>query len=190
MSHVFSSQDLFIRTYVLTPWIQIINWPTWARVSWVQGLFTPGVYNICLRVPRVAYTTSCQMVTAWKWSIRYLSLPRWIATELNLSSERVRNYEFLKELTMLWRQNLVNPRDTPILAFLAQFKTMVDSMKALRYLNIGNYTGHAASSRTLIEDQYNKQTLQRLFRDITINFRMMTSTRLRKTRVLYSKKDG
>ena len=46
---------------------------------------------------------------------------------------------------------------------------MIDSMKTLKYLNIGNYTGHAASSHMLISGQHNKQTLQRLFRELTIS---------------------
>ena len=44
----------------------------------------------------------------------YLSLPKQIATELNLTSERVRNFEYLEELPLLWRQNVVNPRDAYI----------------------------------------------------------------------------
>ena len=94
--------------------------------------------------------------------MRYLSLLKRVATELNLSSERVRNYKYLEDLTLLWRRGVVNPRDTPILAFLAQFKTTVDSMSALRYLNIGNYTN-------VDIDQISKHTLERLFRHITIN---------------------
>ena len=96
--------------------------------------------------------------------MRYLSLPKRVATELNLSSDQVRNYEYLEDLTTLWRRNIVNPRDTPMLAILAQFKTTVDSISTLRYLNIGNYTGHV-----LDNDQHSKHTLQRLFQHITIN---------------------
>ena len=50
------------------------------------------------------------------------------------------------------------------LAILAQFKTTVDSMSALKYLNIGNYTGNVLDT-----DQNSKHTLQRLFRHIIIN---------------------
>ena len=94
--------------------------------------------------------------------MRYLSLLKRVATELNLSSERVRNYKYLEDLTLLWRRGVVNPKDTPILAILAQFKTTVDSMSALRYLNIGNYTD-------VNIDQISKHALERLFRHITIN---------------------
>ena len=58
----------------------------------------------------------------------------------------------------------MNPRDTPTLAILAQFKTIVDSMSALKYLNIGNHSGHMLSDK-----QYDKQTLQRLFQQLTVN---------------------
>ena len=51
-----------------------------------------------------------------------------------------------------------------ILAIIAQFKTTVDSMSALRYLNIGNYSGNS-----LDDDPVTKHTLQRLFHHITIN---------------------
>ena len=52
----------------------------------------------------------------------------------------------------------------PILAIVAQFKTTVDSMSALRYLNIGNYSGNSLDT-----DPVTKTTLQRLFHHITIN---------------------
>ena len=74
------------------------------------------------------------------------------------------NFEYLEDLTLLWRRNVVNPRDTPVLAILAQFKTTVDSMSTLKYLNIGNYASHI-----LDIDQNSKHTLQRLFHHITIN---------------------
>ena len=96
------------------------------------------------------------MAITWSDTMRYLLLPKRVATELNLSCERVRNYEYLEDLTLLWRRGVVNPRDTPILAILAQFKTTVYSMSALRYLNVGNYTN-------IDIDQISKHTLQRLF---------------------------
>ena len=96
--------------------------------------------------------------------MRYLSLPKRIATELNLASNRVRYFQYLEDLTLLWRQDVINPRDTPLLAIIAQFKTTVDSMSSLRYLNIGNY-----ASNTMDNDLLTKSTLQRLFHHITIN---------------------
>ena len=96
--------------------------------------------------------------------MRYLLLPKRIATELSLASERVRYFQYLEELPLLWRQDVINPRDTPILAIIAQFKTTVDSMSALKYLNIGNYSGNSLDT-----DLVTKSTLQRLFHHITIN---------------------
>ena len=105
-----------------------------------------------------------ELAATWSESMRYLSLPKRIATDLNLASERVRYFQYLEELPLLWRQNVINPRDTPILAIIAQFKTTVDSMSALKYLNIGNYSGNSLDT-----DLVTKSTLQRLFHHITIN---------------------
>ena len=84
--------------------------------------------------------------------------------ELNLSSHVIRNYGHLEDITQLWRTNVINPRETPGLAILAQFKTTVDSMTALKYLNIGKYNGEVHGI-----DENIKYTLQRLFRHIVIN---------------------
>ena len=105
-----------------------------------------------------------ELATTWSESMRYLSLPKRIATELNLASDRVRYFQYLEDLTLLWRRDVINPRDTPILAIIAQFKTTVDSMSSLRYLNIGNYANNVEES-----DSLTKSTLQRLFHHITIN---------------------
>ena len=70
----------------------------------------------------------------------------------------------MEDLTQLWRKGIINPRETPGLAILAQCKTTVDSMSALKYLNIGKYAGELPSI-----DQNSKYNLQRLFRHIVIN---------------------
>ena len=96
--------------------------------------------------------------------MRYLSLPKKVATELGLSLEAIKNYEYLEDLTQLWRRGIVNPRETPMLAILAQFKTTIDSMPALKYLNIGEY------AEDVIDAERNyKHTLQRLFKNVVIN---------------------
>ena len=105
-----------------------------------------------------------EIAATWRETMRYLSLPKRIATELNLNGERVTNFQYLEELPLLWRRDVINPRDTPILAILAQFKTTVDSMSSLRYMNIGNYSGNSFD-----DDPITKHTLQRLFKHITIN---------------------
>ena len=105
-----------------------------------------------------------EIAATWRETMRYLSLPKRIATELNLNGERVTNFQYLEELPLLWRRDVINPRDTPILAILAQFKTTVDSMSTLRYMNIGNYSGNSFD-----DDPITKHTLQRLFKHITIN---------------------
>ena len=43
--------------YVLSPWAQIVNWPKWARVSWVQGL-SQEVVEIFVYVYHVLHTPS------------------------------------------------------------------------------------------------------------------------------------
>ena len=96
--------------------------------------------------------------------MRYLSLPKKIATELGLASQAIRNYGYLEDLTQLWRQGIINPRETPTLAILAQFKTTVDSMSALKYLNVGEY-----AEEVIDADKNYKNTLQRLFRHVVIN---------------------
>ena len=54
-----------------------------------------------------------EMATAYKGSMRYLSLPKRVATELNLSSNVIKDYEYLEDLTQLWRRGIINPRETP-----------------------------------------------------------------------------
>ena len=156
----------YICTYLATT-IEKINLATErVRDSDVRALTSqcPNITFLNLTETLVSFDVFYELATTLNESMRYLSLPKRVATELNLSCKRVRNYEYLKDLTLLWRQNVVNPRDTPILAILAQFKTTVSSMSALKYLNIGNYTGSA-----LDINQISKHTLQRLFRHIIIN---------------------
>ena len=156
----------YICTY-LTSTIEKINLGTErVRDSDVRALINhcPNITFLNLTETLVTLEVFHELATAWGESMRYLSLPKRIATELNLDSERVRYFQYLEELPLLWRQNVVNPRDTPILAIVAQFKTTVDSMSALRYLNIGNYSG-----KSLDTNPITKNTLQRLFHHITIN---------------------
>ena len=54
------------------PWAKIVNWPEWAASAESKVIYKRGVYNICLRVPRVAYTTSCSSLLCslrFTWSI-------------------------------------------------------------------------------------------------------------------------
>ena len=157
---------VYICTY-LTSTIEKINLGT--EQVWdsdIRALINhcPNITFLNLTETLVTLEVFHELATAWGESMRYLSLPKRIATELNLDSERVRYFQYLEELPLLWRQNVVNPRDTPILAIVAQFKTTVDSMSALRYLNIGNYSG-----KSLDTNPITKNTLQRLFHHITIN---------------------
>ena len=144
----------YICTYLATT-IKKVNLATErVRDSDVRALTfqCPNINFLNLTETLVTFDVFYELAATWNGSMRYLSLPKRVTTELNLSCERVRNYEYL------WRQNVVNPRDTPVLAILAQFKTTVDSMSALKYLNIGNYTGSVLDT-----DQNSKHTLQRLF---------------------------
>jgi hypothetical protein len=96
--------------------------------------------------------------------MRYLSLPKKIAKELGLSLEAIKNFQYLEDLTQMWKRGIVNPREAPALAILAQFKTTIDSMPALKYLNMGKY------AEDVIDEERNyKHTLKRLFRNVTIN---------------------
>ena len=97
----------------------------------------------------------------------FLCLPHGIATHLELPSEHIANYINLENLTNLWLRNIVNSNDTPTLATLAKFQTMVDSMNKLRYLNIGNQSG--MMPQNLFGVQHHTTALQRLFRHLTIN---------------------
>ena len=154
----------YICTY-LAPTIEKVNLASErVRDSDIRALISqcPRITYLNLAETLVTFEVFYEMAITWNDTMRYLSLPKRIATELNLPSERVRNYEYLEDLTLLWRRGVVNPRDTPILAILAQFKTTVDAMSALRYLNIGNYAD-------VDIDQVSKHALQRLFRHITIN---------------------
>ena len=150
----------------LTSTVEKINLATeQVRESDVRALTNtcPNITFLNLTETLVTLDVFQEMATTWSESMRYLSLPKRIA-ELNLASERVRYFQYLEDLPLLWRQGVINPRDTPILAIIAQFKTTVDSMSALKYLNIGNYSGNSLDT-----DLVTKSTLQRLFHHITIN---------------------
>ena len=124
----------------------------------------PNITYLNLNETLVTFESFYEITTTWKHSMRYLSLPKKIATELGLASQAIRNYGYLEDLTQLWRQGIVNPRETPTLAILAQFKTTVDSMSALKYLNVGEY-----AEEVIDADKNYKNTLQRLFRHVVIN---------------------
>merc|ERR1712051_236044 len=129
----------------LTNTVEKINLATdRVRDSDIRALINtcPNITFLNLRETLVTLDVFPELATTWSESIRYLSLPKRIATELSLASERVRYFQYLEDLTLLWRRDVVNPRDTPILAIIAQFKITVDSMSSLRYLNIGNYASN------------------------------------------------
>ena len=124
----------------------------------------PNITFLNLNGTLVTFESFYDLAITWKHSMRYLSLPKKIAKELGLSLEPIRNYEYLEDLTQLWKRGIVNPRETPALAVLAQFKTTIDSMPALKYLNMGEY------AEDVIDEERNyKFTLQRLFRHVVIN---------------------
>ena len=119
----------------LTSTVEKINLATErVRDSDVRALTNtcPNITFLNLTETLVTLDVFPELATTWSKSMRYLSLPKRIATELNLASDRVRYFQYLEELPLLWRQDVVNPRDTPILAIIAQFKTTVDSMSSLR----------------------------------------------------------
>ena len=115
----------------------------------------------------VTYEVFFKMVTTWRDTMVYLCLPHEIATHLELSSEHIAVYINLENLTQMWLRNIVNSNDTPTLAKLAEFQTMVDSMNELRYLNIGNQSG--MMPQNLFGTQHHTTALQRLFRHLIIN---------------------
>ena len=124
----------------------------------------PNITFLNLNDTLVTFESFYDLATTWKHSMRYLSLPKKIAKELGLSLEPIKNFQYLEDLTQMWKGGIVNPRDTPALAILAQFKTTIDSMPALKYLNMGKY------AEDVIDEERNyKHTLQRLFRNVTIN---------------------
>ena len=124
----------------------------------------PNITFLNLNGTLVTFESFYDLAITWKHSMRYLSLPKKVAKELGLSLEPIRNYEYLEDLTQLWKRGIINPRETPALAILAQFKTTIDSMPALKYLNMGEYAENVID----VERNY-KYTLQRLFRHIVIN---------------------
>ena len=124
----------------------------------------PNITFLNLNGTLVTFESFYDLAITWKHSMRYLSLPKRVAKELGLSLGPIRNYEYLEDLTQLWKRGIVNPRETPALAVLAQFKTTIDSMPALKYLNMGEY------AEDVIDEERNyKFTLQRLFRHVVIN---------------------
>ena len=124
----------------------------------------PNITFLNLNGTLVTFESFYDLAITWKHSMRYLSLPKKVAKELGLSLHSIRNYEYLGDLTQLWKRGIVNPRETPALAILAQFKTTIDSMPALKYLNMGEYAEDVID----VERNY-KYTLQRLFQHIIIN---------------------
>ena len=124
----------------------------------------PNITFLNLNDTLVTFESFYDLATTWKHSMRYLSLPKKIAKELGLSLEAIKDFQYLEDLTQMWKRGIVNPRETPALATLAQFKTTIDSMPALKYLNVGKY------AEDVIDEERNyKHTLQRLFRNVTIN---------------------
>ena len=124
----------------------------------------PNITFLNLNGTLVTFESFYDLAITWKHSMRYLSLPKKVAKELGLSLDPIRNYEYLEDLTQLWKRGIINPRETPALAILAQFKTTIDSMPALKYLNMGEY------AEDVIDAERNyKHTLQRLFRHVVIN---------------------
>jgi len=124
----------------------------------------PNITFLNLNGTLVTFESFYDLAITWKHSMRYLSLPKRVAKELGLSLGPIKNYEYLEDLTQLWKRGIVNPRETPALAVLAQFKTTIDSMPALKYLNMGEY------AEDVIDAERNyKHTLQRLFRHVVIN---------------------
>jgi len=124
----------------------------------------PNITFLNLNGTLVTFESFYDLAITWKHSMRYLSLPKRVAKELGLSLGPIKNYEYLEDLTQLWKRGIVNPRETPALAVLAQFKTTIDSMPALKYLNMGEY------AEDVIDEERNyKFTLQRLFRHVVIN---------------------
>ena len=81
----------------------------------------PNITFLNLTETLVTLDVFPELAATWNESMRYLSLPKRIATELNLASDRVRYFQYLEDLTLLWRQDVINPRDTPLLAIIAQF---------------------------------------------------------------------
>ena len=106
----------YICTYLATT-IEKVNLATErVRDSDVRALTTqcPNITFLNLTETLVTFEVFYKMAITWSDTMRYLSLSKRVATELNLSSKRVRNYEYLEDLTLLWRRSVVNPRDSKI----------------------------------------------------------------------------
>ena len=104
----------YICTYLATT-IEKVNLATErVRDSDIRALTfqCPNITFLNLTETLVTFDVFYELAQTWNGSMRYLSLPKRVATELNLSCERVRNYEYLEDLTLLWRRNVINPRDT------------------------------------------------------------------------------
>jgi hypothetical protein len=55
-----------------------------------------------------------------------------------LDSDTVVTFDGLEDLTSLWESNQINAQESPELAMLVQFKSMIDSMSKLRFLHMGD----------------------------------------------------
>jgi hypothetical protein len=121
--------------------------------------------NICETM--VSYDVFFNIASTWKNTMVYMCLPHQMAVTLALDSDTVVTFDGLEDLTSLWESNQINAQESPELAMLVQFKSMIDSMSKLRFLHMGDWNGQMPYD--FLGTQQHTAVLMRIFPDLTIN---------------------
>ena len=90
-----------------------------------------------------------------------------MAVMLAVDSDTVVTFNGLEDLTSLWQSNQINAQESPELAMLVQFKSMIDGMTKLKFLHMGDWNGQMPYD--FMGTQQHTAVLMRIFPDLTIN---------------------
>ena len=90
-----------------------------------------------------------------------------MAVTLAVDSDTVVTFNGLEDLTSLWQSNQINAQESPELAMLVQFKSMIDDMTKLKFLHMGDWNGQMPYD--FLGTQQHTAVLMRIFPDLTIN---------------------
>ena len=116
-----------------------------------ERILNGNIKALSLQCPKLQYLNICEtmvsydvffnIASTWKSTMVYMCLPHQMAVTLALDSDTVVTFEGLEDLTSLWESNQINAQESPELAMLVQFKSMIDNMSSLKFLHMGDWNG-------------------------------------------------
>ena len=116
-----------------------------------ERILDGNIRAMALQCPKLQYLNICEtmasyevfetMASTWKNTMIYICLPHQMAVTLAVDSDTVVTFNGLEDLTSLWQSNQINAQESPELAMLVQFKSMVDDMTKLKFLHMGDWNG-------------------------------------------------